>query len=159
MYCLLCGRPLFNHGVHSSCIPLQLLWREWKLPGLGRRPSLLSQRGGLSQWAGCASQREGGGSVEKGQLWWPGPEDKARTLPMWAPTLPTRHKETKEKFMMTLWPFYLNLSPYLHYLKKDSVLYEAHPTEKRNTLYLAKWSIDNVLTINNTKKVCYCTNT
>lgn len=64
-------------------IPLQLLCNEWKLPGLGRRPSLLSQRGGLSQWAGCASQREGGGSVEKGQFWWPGLEDKARTLPMW----------------------------------------------------------------------------
>lgn len=107
--------------LHS--IPLQLLWREWKLPGLGRRPSLLSQRGGLSQWAGCASQREGGGSVEKGQLWWPGPEDKARTLPMWAPTLPPRRKETKERFKVMLYPFiYLTCSLYLHYWRKNSVL-------------------------------------
>lgn len=71
-------------AITSIKIPLQLLWREWKLPGLGRRPSFLSQRGGLSQWAGCVSQRDRGGSVEKGQFWWPGLDDKAKTLPMWA---------------------------------------------------------------------------
>lgn len=73
---------LFGRWNCISGKPLQLLCREWKLPGLGSRPSLLSQRGGLYQWAGCASQREEGGSVEKGQFCWPGPEDKARTLPM-----------------------------------------------------------------------------
>ena len=114
-------------------VPLQLLCREWKLPGLGRRPSLLSQRGGRSQWAGCVSQREGGVSGEKGQVPLPAPEDRARTLPMWAQCLlatqtqtdthahmhaciPThKHKHTELKGQNEFWPE-LGLS--LHWLKR-----------------------------------------
>lgn len=81
-------------------IPLQLLWREWKLPGLGKRPSLLSQRGGLSQWAGCESQREEDWLVEKGQLWWPGLEDNARTLPMWGNTFCKTQSKKGERYYL-----------------------------------------------------------